>query len=102
MNEDVIAINEKKLDDLVLNIYDLSDQLAIIFEKIEEKVSLTSDFYQSLDGDDYRKKFSQYIEKFDTIVRNMRLYGDDLLRVKFQYQKNIVKNVDIFQIKEYD
>ena len=102
MNNDVFAINEKKLDDLVLNIYNLSDQLAKIFEKMEENVFSTNNFYQSSDGDDYRKKFSQYITKFDTVVSNMRLYGDDLLRVKFQYKQNVVKNVDIFQIKKYN
>lgn len=102
MNNDVVGVNEKKLDDLVLNIYSLSDQLAKIFEKIEENVSSTNNFYQSSDGDAYRKKFYQYIGNFDTVVSNMRLYGDDLLRVKFHYKQNIAKNVDIFQIKKYN
>ncbi len=102
MNNNVFAINEKKLDDLVLNIYNLSDQLAKIFEKIEENVFSTNNFYQSSDGDVYRKKFYQYIGKFDTVVSNMRLYGDDLLKVKFHYRQNVAKNVDIFQIKKYN
>lgn len=96
---DLISINDEKLKNLILEIYEYRDKISKILEDAEFLAESTKMFYESEDGDKFRTKFKKFSANFSTFLNNIRSYGEDFEVVLSRYKAVTDKNVDIFEIK---
>ena len=90
----VSGINEPNLKKLILEIYDYRDKISKLLSTAENLVYETKTYYDSVDGDELRRKFALLHSNFTTLLSNIKDYGNDLELILRQYKQNQVKNVD--------
>lgn len=96
---DLIAVNDKKIKTLILEIYEYRDKISKILEDAEILADSTKTFYNSEDGNKFRERFSKFSTNFSTFLTNIKSYGEDLENVLHRYKEVTLKNVDIFEDK---
>lgn len=96
MNKDIeiIGINENGLKELILEIYAYRDKMSKILDDAEKIIYNTKEYFNGSDADELRKKFELFSSNFDTFLKNIKSYGEDLENVIDTYKKNERINVD--------
>lgn len=84
--ENFSGINEEGIDKLVIDIYNSAESVHKIFDNISNLIEQTSDYYQTDNGDELRKKFNNFKINFDIINDKLLKYADGLASIKMKYQ----------------
>ena len=84
--EDLIAINEEKLNRLSLDIIKYSQRANIIFNKILNLVYQSKSYINGEIGDNLYKKVNLLKDSMNATVYNLKLYSDDLVRAKIRFK----------------
>ena len=98
MNNNVVAINVEEINKLMLEITDISSNINIIFNKINELVEETKSYYVCSTASVMRNKYAMFNDNFKTIVNNIMSYNKDLAMLKKKYDQGM-DNLSI-QIKK--
>ena len=89
MNNNVIAINVEEIDKLMLEITDISSNINIIFNKINELVDETKSYYVCSTASVMRNKYAMFNDNFRIIVNNIMSYNKDLAMLKKKYDQGM-------------
>ncbi len=90
----IIGISEPKLKDLILEIYEYRDKLSKVLDEAKKIMYDTKNYYNGTDADELRRKFELFSSNFDTFLKNVKSYGEDLELVISKYKENERINVD--------
>lgn len=89
MNNNVVAINVEEINKLMLEITDVSSNINIIFNKINELVEETKSYYVCSTASVMRNKYAMFNDNFKTIVNNIMSYNKDLAMLKKKYDQGM-------------
>ncbi len=89
MNNNVVAINVEEINKLMLEITDISSNINIIFNKINELVEETKSYYVCSTASVMRNKYAMFNDNFKTIVNNIMSYNKDLAMLKKKYDQGM-------------
>lgn len=89
MNNNIIGINVTELNKLMLEIADISSNINIIFNKINELVEETKRYYVCSTASVMRNKYAMFNDNFRIIVNNIMTYNKDLVRLKRKYDQGM-------------
>ena len=89
MNNNVIGINVDEINKLMLEISDISSNINIIFNKINELVEETKSYYVCSTASVMRNKYAMFNNNFRIIVNNIMTYNKDLVRLKRKYDQGM-------------
>lgn len=89
MNNNVIGINVDEINKLMLEISDISSNINIIFNKINELVEETKSYYVCSTASVMRNKYAMFNDNFRIIVNNIMTYNKDLVRLKRKYDQGM-------------
>ena len=98
MNNNVFAINVPEINKLMIEIADISSNINIIFNKINELVDETKAYYTCSAASVMRNKYTMFNDNFRVIVNNIMSYNRDLAALKKKYDQGM-DNLSI-QIKK--
>lgn len=93
MLNDKMGINESKINNLMLDIYDYEEQINALFDKITDIMEKSNNSFQSDNADDLRKKYRDFSINYTNIKNNIHDYSDDLSKVKNMYTKKDMAEV---------
>lgn len=82
----ISGINEVKLDNLVLDIYDYTDKVNQILNNIDELILKSSNYFKCDSSDYIRNRYQQLAFNYTTLKQNMLNCANDLIKVKHHYQ----------------
>lgn len=82
MQNDVVGVNEKGIDNLILEIYDYVEKIKGQLNQFEDLVDSTKNFYQSESGENFRNRFVELKDNFQVVNDNILSYSVELSRVK--------------------
>ena len=99
MNNNVIAINVEEIDKLMLEITDISSNINIIFNKINELVDETKSYYVCSTASVMRNKYAMFNDNFRIIVNNIMTYNKDFAILKRKYTQGM-NNLSVKIIKD--
>lgn len=80
-----LGINEKKLNSLILDIYNYSEKINKTLNQISEVVDKTKKIYSSKEADLYRNKYENFRVNYVNVIKNINRYAEDLILVKQKY-----------------
>ena len=89
MSVNQVAINEDGINKIILEISDCADEVGRIFNKINDLVSETKDYYDCACASNLRKKYSLFNDNYKIILNNIRSYKTDLSNLKKKYKLGI-------------
>ncbi len=98
MNNNILAINIPEINKLMIEIADISSNINVIFNKINELVDETKSYYTCSAGSIMRNKYAMFNDNFRIIVNNIMTYNRDLAALKKKYEQGM-DNLSI-QIKK--
>ena len=87
MNNNIIGINVTELNKLMLEIADISSNINILFNKINELVEETKSYYVCSTASVMRNKYAMFNDNFRIIVNNIMTYNKDLAMLKKKYDQ---------------
>lgn len=98
----IIAINEKEIDRLILDINDYAIKMKRLFNEIESVVDETASYYECSIATKYRNNFNVFKQNFPTMVNNLLTYKTDMhnLKFKFSKQEGVLSDVLIDEAKK--
>jgi len=82
MNQDIQAINENNLENLIVNLTDLSVTISEYLNDMSKLIFETSEYFQGEASEAVRSKFSEIELEFPTLIRNLESYKDDFIKIK--------------------
>lgn len=85
MNNNVIGTNETSIDQLIVNLSDLTSNVSTSLNEISALISETKLFLEGEAGDSIRNKFFEIEQSFPIIISNLESYKDDFIRVRNNY-----------------
>ena len=97
MSKTSTYIKEEKIKELILRIYDYRDEISKILDKISVIVNSTSKYYISSDGEKFRQTYNSFSYNYNTLLDNIKSYGEDLSKVIKKYQEMDIKSIDILK-----
>lgn len=89
MNNNIIGINVTELNKLMLEIADISSNINIIFNKINELVEETKSYYVCSTASVMRNKYAMFNDNFRIIINNIMTYNKDLVMLKKKYDQGM-------------
>lgn len=101
MNNDVIGTNETSIDQLIVNLSDLSSNVSTALNEINMLISETKSFFEGEAGDSMRNKFFEIEQSFPIIISNLESYKDDFIKIRnnhIGYDQNL-KTSEVENIK---
>lgn len=91
MNDnDIIGINERRLELLATKIFEYADQTNKIFNQLQSLVDETGNYFISDEGTLFRKKLKQQAIHYYTVNQNLLSYANDFIKLKATYGNRIV------------
>lgn len=88
-NKEPIAINVAEINKLMLEIIDCSNNIKVIFNRINDLVLETKSYYDSSSANLLRSKYSLFNDNYSTIIKNIMSYSKDLSSLKKKYALNM-------------
>jgi uncharacterized protein YukE len=95
-NKNVSGISVTGIDRLILDLYDYSEKCNMLCNEIREMISSTKNYYNTEDGNEFRKKYENYNLGTEKLNKNILSIVSDLNKVKSNYLKRDKKSADIF------
>lgn len=99
MESRLAGINEDKIDRLILDIYDYADKVNSIFNRIDELVDSTKDFYNCESAELFRNKFLEFKQNFKVVNENILGYAGEITSAKNNYKKR--ESEMVMQVNRY-
>ncbi len=85
-----VSLNSNSLDLLVRDIMKSAQNINVTLNEIIKIVASTSEYLESENATNYRKKFEKQIPSFKNIVRNIENYAYSLKNVKTTFEEKEV------------
>lgn len=82
------AINEKVIDNTILEIMSISEEVQNLFNKMDSIIEKTENAYVCESATKLRKNYSTFRENYPIIISNLLSYGTDLTSLKKKYRTN--------------
>lgn len=82
----VSGINEEKLGNLILDIYDYADKVNQILNNIDELILKSNSYFKCDSSDRVRNRYQELTFNFATLKQNMLNCASDLVKAKYRYQ----------------
>ncbi len=82
MSNNVVGTNETNIDQLIVNLGDLSSNVSIALNEISSLMSETKLFLEGEVGDSIRNKFFEIEQSFPIIIGNLESYKEDFIKVR--------------------
>ncbi len=80
------GINEAKIDELALKLYDLIEQIQIKLNKVDELTNDSKQFAKGEFADNYYKKYNDLSMNFPILISNLTTYVTDIVALKYRFQ----------------
>lgn len=84
-----VGIDGAEIDKIINEINDYIIKLKPMFEKIDNIMLGTKEYYKCTSADILRKKYDLFKDDFNTIIANLMSYQTDLTNLKSKYKSNI-------------
>lgn len=88
-SRNVVALNVREINKLMLDISDYVSKIKIIFNKINDMVLETRSYYNCLSANILRAKYELFAANYNTIINNIMSYNNELTLLKKKYAVNI-------------
>lgn len=93
---DVSGISLTGIDRLILDLYDYSEKCNKLSNEIRDMISATKDFYNTKDGDEFRKSYENFNIGTEKLNKNILTIVSDLNKVKSNFKKRDNNSAEIF------
>ena len=98
LNDDLyLGINEKTLAGLCLEIEACSDNIATIFDQIDDSMNELSSYYKSSSLDSIINSYNEFRKNYEIIKNNINSYSADLNDLVIKYKngaKGVILSID--------
>lgn len=84
--EDLVSINEEGLDKLALNIYDYTERINFIFNRINDLMIQSRDCFECELGYSIVNRFQDIMDSMKNVKLNISSYSDELMMVKKNFR----------------
>lgn len=81
----IVALNEKEINRIMLDVIDCSTRVKTIFNRINDLVEETKSYYVCSSANMLRSKYEQLNDSYNNIVKNILSYNSDLNLLKKKY-----------------
>lgn len=88
------GINENKVNQLMLDIYEYEEKINLLLEKISNLMESTTNIYSGFTSDDLRKKYNDFSVNYTNIKNNIHDYSEDLFKIKNNYLERDQQNTN--------
>lgn len=82
VNQELVGVNEDKIDKLVLDVYDYIERINNVLNNIENEMDKTASCFDCSAGRDLRSKFNEQKSVFPIIRENFMKDAEFLIKVK--------------------
>ena len=99
MSKEIVSgISATGIDRLILDLYDYSEKCNKLSNEIRDMVSSTKDFYNTIDGNEFRKSFENFSIGTEKLNKNILSIVSDLNKVKASYKKRDNNSAELFNV----
>ena len=84
-NNDLVALNETAVDNIMLDVIEYSNKIKIIFNKIDDLVEQLKAEYVCSSATIFYKQYEELNDNYSVIVNNILSYNNDLMSLKKRY-----------------
>ena len=81
------GINVLKMDQLIIDINDYNEKIKKTLSDISDLLEKTKSYYSSKESTAYMSMFNNFKTNNETILKNIKTYADDMVRLKGKYAK---------------
>lgn len=89
MGSNVVGFNEAEIDHLMIDILDYTSRIKLIFNKIDDLVNETRNYYGCESANIMRNHFELIKYDFNIIINNLLSYNSDLYNLKNKYKNGM-------------
>ena len=100
MNNEIVGINEIKLDAFILEINEIANRINEKLNFIEDNISETKLYFKCEQADELRRKFELLSSCFPNVKNNISCIADDLISVKRNMNNANAETISSISIKK--
>ena len=100
--EDNSGINVLKMDQLIMDINDYNEKIKKTLSDISDLIEKTKSYYSSKESTSYVAAFNNFKTNNDIILKNIKSYADDMVRLKGKYSNVESEIAGMIKLKKID